>query len=99
MRGAHAPTCGGMAFASNEKTQDTKLRMGLAGLGAASTHILRALDSYDNIVVTAACDVREDALAAYRASRTGLTYSSAAQMAESDEVDAIYVATPNYLDR
>ena len=97
LRGAHAPICGGMALATNAKTQDTKLRMGLAGLGAASTHILRALDAYDNIVVTAACDVREDALAAYRASRPGLTYSSVAQMAESDEVDAIYVATPNYL--
>src|ERR1700689_4596788 len=86
-----------MTLATNAKTQDPKLRMGLAGLGAASTHILRALDAYDNIVVTAACDVREDALAAYRASRSGLTCSSVEQMAESDEVDAIYVATPNYL--
>jgi phthalate 4,5-cis-dihydrodiol dehydrogenase len=86
-----------MALASNEKMQDTKLRMGLAGLGAASTHILRALDSYDNIVVTAACDVREDALAAFRATRAGLTFSSVAEMAGSDEVDAVYVATPNYL--
>jgi phthalate 4,5-cis-dihydrodiol dehydrogenase len=84
-------------LASNEKTQGTKLRMGLAGLGAASTHILRALDSSGNIVVTAACDVREDALAAFRATRPGLAFSSVAEMAGSDEVDAVYVATPNYL--
>ena len=84
-------------MASNAKTPDGKLRMGLAGLGAASTHILRALDGYDNIVVTAACDVREDALAAYRASRPGLTFSSVEEMAGSEEVDAVYVATPNYL--
>jgi phthalate 4,5-cis-dihydrodiol dehydrogenase len=86
-----------MDMATNVKRQCTKLRMGLAGLGAASTHILRALDAYDDIVVTAACDVREDAVAAFRATRSGLTYSSVEQMAESDEVDAIYVATPNYL--
>jgi phthalate 4,5-cis-dihydrodiol dehydrogenase len=86
-----------MALATNAKTQGTKLRMGLAGLGAASTHILRALDSYDNIVVTAACDVREEALAAFRATRGGETYSSVEQMAGSGEVDAVYVATPNYL--
>jgi phthalate 4,5-cis-dihydrodiol dehydrogenase len=97
LRGARTPICGGMALATNAKTQDTKLRMGLAGLGAASTHILRALDAYENIVVTAACDVREDALAAFRATRGGQTYSSVEQMAGSDEVDAVYVATPNYL--
>lgn len=86
-----------MALASNAKTPDSKLRMGLAGLGAASTHILRALDAYDNIVVTAACDVREDALAAFRATRPGLAFSSVEEMAASEEVDAVYVATPNYL--
>jgi phthalate 4,5-cis-dihydrodiol dehydrogenase len=84
-------------LATNVNKQDAKMRMGLAGLGAASTHILRALDAYDNIIVTAACDVREDALAAFRATRPGSTYSSVEEMAESDEVDAIYVATPNYL--
>jgi hypothetical protein len=62
-----------MDMATNVKRQCTKLRMGLAGLGAASTHILRALDAYDDIVVTAACDVREDALAAFCATRSGLT--------------------------
>ena len=45
----------------------------------------------------AACDVREDALAAFRATRPGLGFSSVAEMAGSDEVDAVYVATPNYL--
>jgi phthalate 4,5-cis-dihydrodiol dehydrogenase len=85
-----------MALAINAKTQDTKLRMGLAGLGAASTHILRALDGYDNIIVTAACDVREDALAAFSATRSGLAHSSVKQMAESDEVDAFYVSSPAY---
>ena len=71
--------------------------MGLAGLGAASTQILRALDSYPHIVVTAACDNRPEALTAFQGLRSGSVFSSVAAMAESDEVDAIYVATPNYL--
>ena len=71
--------------------------MGLAGLGAASTQILRALDDYANIEVTAACDVRPEALDAFRRLRSGSTYESVDQMAAADDVDAIYVATPNYL--
>jgi phthalate 4,5-cis-dihydrodiol dehydrogenase len=74
-----------------------KLRIGLAGLGAASTQILRALDHYPNIVVSAACDNRAEALAAFRGLRSGATFSSVAEMAQSKDVDAIYVATPNYL--
>lgn len=71
--------------------------MGLAGLGAASTHILRALDSHRHITVTAACDVRAEARSSFESLRGGTAFESVAAMAESDEVDAIYVATPNYL--
>ena len=70
--------------------------MGLAGLGAASTHILRALDAYDNMEVTAACDVRGEARAAFEAHRGGKAFASVNEMAESDIVDAVYIATPNY---
>jgi phthalate 4,5-cis-dihydrodiol dehydrogenase len=79
------------------KPQGRKLRMGLAGLGAASTHILRALDAYDNMEVTAACDVRGEARAAFEVQRGAKAFASVNEMAESDNVDAIYVATPNYL--
>jgi predicted dehydrogenase len=71
--------------------------MGSAGLGAASTQILRALEAYDNMEVTAACDVRGEARAPFEARRGGKAFASVNEMAESDIVDAIYVATPNYL--
>jgi len=77
--------------------QRQKLRMGLAGLGAASTHILRALDAYKNMDVTAACDTRAEARSAFEAQGRGRAFASAKEMAESDLVDAIYVATPNYV--
>jgi phthalate 4,5-cis-dihydrodiol dehydrogenase len=70
--------------------------MGLAGLGAASTHILRALDAYKNIDVAAACDVREEARSTFQNARKRPAFATVQAMAESDLVDAIYVATPNY---
>ncbi len=79
------------------QTPRKQMRMGLVGLGAASTHILRALDSYPNIEVTAAADVRPEALEAWQRLRPGATYQSVEAMVASDEVDAVYVATPNYL--
>src|SRR6266478_1879150 len=88
---------GNQEVAEVKSRANKKLRMGLAGLGAASTQILRALDHYPNIVVTAACDNRAEALAAFQRLRSGAIFSSVAEMAQSDDVDAIYVATPNYL--
>jgi hypothetical protein len=69
------------------KPKGKKLRMGLAGLGAASTHILRALDAYDNMEVTAACDVRGEARVAFEAHRGGKAFASVKGMAKSDNVD------------
>jgi phthalate 4,5-cis-dihydrodiol dehydrogenase len=78
------------------KPHDQKLRMGLAGLGAASTHILRAIDAYANMEVAAACDVREEARRSFEATRDAKAFDSVEAMAKSDLVDAVYVATPNY---
>ena len=79
------------------KSQRHKLRIGLAGLGAASTHILRAMDAYKNMTVTAACDTRAEARSAFEAQGRGKGFASVKEMAESDLVDAVYVATPNYV--
>jgi phthalate 4,5-cis-dihydrodiol dehydrogenase len=79
------------------KAPGQKLRMGLAGLGAASTHILRAIDAYANMEVTAACDIREEARLALERSRDARAFASVEDMARSDLIDAVYVATPNYL--
>ena len=47
--------------------------------------------------VTGDRGVRGEARAAFDAHRSGKAFASVSEMAESDIVDAIYVATPNYL--
>jgi phthalate 4,5-cis-dihydrodiol dehydrogenase len=82
-----------VATVTNERT----MRVGLAGLGAAATAILEALDAHPNIVVTAAGDVRQEALDNFTRLRSGRAHRSVVDLAADPEVDAVYVATPNHL--
>src|SRR5258708_271785 len=73
------------------------MRVGLAGLGAASTEIVRALRMNPKVSLAAGCDVRPEILEVF-ADREGLpTFTSVAEMARSPEIDVVYVATPNHL--
>src|SRR5258708_35403871 len=74
-----------------------KMRIGLAGLGAASTDIIRALDQSKRVELRAACDIRADTRALFSQRDRALVFSTVADMAQSPEIDAIYVATPNHL--
>jgi phthalate 4,5-cis-dihydrodiol dehydrogenase len=69
----------------------------MAGLGVASTQIMPPIAALPYIKITAAADTRTDALAKFRETYGGETFTSVEAMCESADVDAIYVATPNQL--
>lgn len=71
--------------------------MGMAGLGVASTQILPAVSKLPYIQVTAAADVRKDALEKFRREYDAEVFPSFDEMCKSPNVDFVYVATPNEL--
>jgi phthalate 4,5-cis-dihydrodiol dehydrogenase len=73
------------------------LRLGMAGLGVASTQILTPLSSLPYIKIAAAADTRADALEKFRAAYGGEVFNSVEAMCGSSNVDAVYIATPNQL--
>ena len=73
------------------------LRLGIAGLGVASTQILPPLAKLPLIKITAAADTRADALAKFRQAYGGEGYSTVEDLCRSANVDAVYIATPNAL--
>jgi phthalate 4,5-cis-dihydrodiol dehydrogenase len=73
------------------------LRLGMAGLGVASTQILPPISSLPYVKVTAAADTRADALNKFRAAFGGEAFNSVEAMCDSPNVDAVYIATPNQL--
>ena len=73
------------------------LRMGMAGLGVASTQILPVLSRLPYLQITAAADLRTDALTKFREAYDGEMFTSVEEMCQSPNVDFIYVATPNEL--
>jgi phthalate 4,5-cis-dihydrodiol dehydrogenase len=73
------------------------LRMGMAGLGVASTQILPAVSRLPYLQITAAADVRADALAKFRKEYDAAAFTSVEEMCRNSDVDFIYIATPNQL--
>jgi phthalate 4,5-cis-dihydrodiol dehydrogenase len=73
------------------------LRVGIAGLGLASTFTLPYLAQHPHVRITAAADVRESALAQFVRDYGGETFPSVEALCRSPNVDAVYVCTPNYL--
>lgn len=73
------------------------LRLGFAGLGEAATLVLPEILDLPYIKVTAAADLRKDALERFQAELKGRVYSSVEELCHSRDVDAIYVATPHEL--
>ena len=73
------------------------LRLGMAGLGVASTQILPPISALPFIKITAACDLRIDALQKFRRAYQAETYTSVEELCASPNVDVVYIATPNQL--
>ena len=74
---------------------DQILRMGMAGIGVSSTHILPSMSKLPYIKITAAADIRKNALENFRMEFNAKTFDSVEAMCKSSDVDFIYVATPN----
>ncbi len=73
------------------------LRLGMAGLGVASTQILPPISKLSFIKITAAADTRTDAVAKFREQYKAEGYTSIEELCASPNVDAVYIATPNSL--
>ena len=71
------------------------LRLGMAGLGVASTQILPAVSALPFVKIAAAADVRTEALVKFRQAFKGETFTSVEALSSSPNIDAVYVATPN----
>ena len=66
-------------------------------MGVASTQILPPLAALPYVEITAAADIRTDALAKFRDTYKGETFTSVEAMCDSPNVDAVFIATPNQL--
>ncbi len=73
------------------------LRLGFAGLGEAATRVLPEIAALSYIKVTAAVDLRKNALETFQQEFKGEAYESIEQLCQSPNVDAVYVATPHEL--
>ena len=73
------------------------LRLGVAGLGVASTQILPPISKLSFIKITAAADTRTDAVSKFREQYQAEGYASIEELCSSPNVDAVYIATPNSL--
>jgi phthalate 4,5-cis-dihydrodiol dehydrogenase len=71
------------------------LRIGLAGLGVASTQVLPPMEAFKGIQIAAAADMRPEALEAFEERYGGQGYSSVEALAEDPSVEAVWVSTPN----
>ncbi len=65
------------------------LRMGMAGLGVASTQILPSLAKLSYIKIAAAVDVRKEALGKFREEYGGESFDTVEEMCKSDKIDFI----------
>jgi phthalate 4,5-cis-dihydrodiol dehydrogenase len=73
------------------------LRMGMAGLGVASTQILPPVAKLPYVRIAAASDLRADALAKFHKEYGAEVFTDFAAMCKSPNVDFVYIATPNDL--
>jgi len=73
------------------------LRWGIAGIGAGASNLLQGFGRNPHVKVTAAADIRADALETFGREWGVETFSSVEALAESPNVDVVWVATPNHL--
>jgi phthalate 4,5-cis-dihydrodiol dehydrogenase len=73
------------------------LRVGIAGLGAPSVHVLRGFADVEGVALAAAADLRAEARAEFAGTHGLPVFDTVEAMARSPLVDAVWVATPNPL--
>jgi phthalate 4,5-cis-dihydrodiol dehydrogenase len=71
------------------------LRIGVIGLGRAGAMMLAAMRRHPKVQVTAAADLQIEHLDRFQEDFGGLTFTDAAALCASPEVDVVYLATPH----
>ena len=74
-----------------------ELRVGMAGLGAASYQVVPGFNKVDGVKFTAAADIRPEALKLFKDKFGIATFTSVEEMCRKGEVDVVHIATPNHL--
>lgn len=71
------------------------MRIGIAGLGVASTQVLPAFQPGQPFTLAAGADIRSDARAAFERAYDRPAEESVEALCRRDDVDAVWIATPN----
>ena len=71
------------------------LRLGIAGLGAASRQILSVIHKAEGVELAAGADIRPEALDEFTRKYGGAVFDDVDALCRSDAVDAVWIATPN----
>jgi phthalate 4,5-cis-dihydrodiol dehydrogenase len=73
------------------------LRIGIAGLGAASRLVLPDMRGIEGVQLAAAADIRAEARAAFTRAFGLPAFESVEDLCDSHNVDAVWIETPNHL--
>lgn len=71
------------------------MRLGVAGLGVASTLVLAGVEGHPHTDIVAAADLRPNALDAFHRRYGGRVYESVEALCGDPDVDIVWVTTPN----
>ena len=71
------------------------LKVGIAGLGVGSAMVIPTIEKMPETELTAAADVRREALEGFARRYEGRAYESVEQLCNDSDIDVIWVATPN----
>lgn len=73
------------------------LNLGIAGLGIASSMILPGVSQFKGFKIRAAADLNKGLRAEFENDYKGRSYSTVEDMCKDEELDVIWIATPNHL--
>jgi phthalate 4,5-cis-dihydrodiol dehydrogenase len=79
------------------QSRSDRLRVGIAGLGVASSQVLPAFGDNAPYALVAGADVRPEARAAFEQRYGKPAVASVEELARRPDIDAIWIATPNTL--
>lgn len=81
--------------AGTDWPQSRPMRVGIAGLGVASTQVMPGIEQMPHAQIVAAADLRRSALDAFQKKYGGHVYQSVAELCADPNVDVVWVNTPN----